>query len=88
MASVKLLSLLGDSVTHFRILTENISNTVLGLFVAGVECDDMTSLSESIPGVPGEDYPILATPPDTSFSCLDKVNGGYYSDVEARCQGG
>ena len=62
--------------------------SVLGLMTVGGSCDDMSGLSESIPGVPGEDYPILSSPPDTSFSCLDKVNGGYYSDAEARCQGG
>lgn len=24
--------------------------------------------------------------PDTSFTCEDKVTGGYYADVEADCQ--
>ena len=48
---------------------------------------DTDDLSGSIPGVPGEDYPILSSPPQTSFSCSDKVKGGYYSDQEARCQG-
>lgn len=24
--------------------------------------------------------------PHTSFSCKDKVNGGYYADIEANCQ--
>ena len=61
--------------------------SVLGLMIVRGSCDDIRGLSESIPGVPGEDYPILSSPPDTSFSCLDKVNGGYYSDAEARCQG-
>ena len=34
------------------------------------------SLEESIPGIPGEDYPIYATVPDTGFSC----DGQVYSD--------
>jgi hypothetical protein len=25
--------------------------------------------AQNIPGVPGEDYPIFALPPDTAFSC-------------------
>ena len=31
------------------------------------------SLEESIPGVPGEDYPIYATVPDTGFTCDGQV---------------
>ena len=49
--------------------------------------DSVASLGGSVPGLPGEDYPILAVPPETSFTCTDKVNGGYYADTEARCQG-
>ena len=30
----------------------------------------------SIPGVPGEDYPIYAEVPETSFSCDGQVDGG------------
>merc|ERR1719245_2869113 len=40
----------------------------------------------SIPGIPGEDYPILAEAPETEFSCEGQVNGGYYADPEAECQ--
>ena len=46
-----------------------------------------SSLEDNVPGLPGEDYPTLASPPDTSFSCADKVGGGYYADTEAGCQG-
>ena len=44
------------------------------------------SLEESVPGVPGEDYPIFSEVPDTSFSCDGQVEGGYYADPEAECQ--
>ena len=44
------------------------------------------SLEETIPGVPGDDYPIFAEVPDTSFLCDGQVDGGYYSDPEAECQ--
>ena len=44
------------------------------------------SLEETIPGVPGDDYPIFAEVPDTSFVCDGLVEGGYYADVEAECQ--
>jgi len=43
-------------------------------------------LLKSIPGVPGEDYPIYAEVPETAFSCDGQVDGGYYSDPEAECQ--
>ena len=33
-----------------------------------------------------QDYPILATVPKTSFSCVGKAEGGYYADVETGCQ--
>ena len=50
------------------------------------EIDPREALSLAIPGSPGEDFPIYAEPPDTSFSCAEKINGGYYSDPEAECQ--
>ena len=43
-------------------------------------------LEENIPGVPGDDYPIFAEVPDTSFTCDGQVEGGYYADPEAECQ--
>jgi len=44
------------------------------------------SLEETIPGIPGEDYPIFSDVPETSFSCVGQVDGGYYGDPEAECQ--
>ena len=44
------------------------------------------SLEETIPGIPGEDYPIYAEVPETSFSCEGQVDGGYYADTEGECQ--
>merc|ERR1711892_1443037 len=44
------------------------------------------SLEETIPGIPGDDYPIFAEVPDTSFLCDGQVDGGYYADLEAECQ--
>jgi len=43
-------------------------------------------LQTSIPGVPGEDYPIYAEVPETAFACDGQVDGGYYADPEAECQ--
>merc|ERR1712126_236340 len=43
-------------------------------------------LRMSVPGKPGVDYPILATVPTTSFSCVGKAEGGYYADMETGCQ--
>ena len=33
-------------------------------------------LMKAVPGIPGEDYPILAEAPETEFSCEGQVNGG------------
>ncbi|XP_037784479.1 postacrosomal sheath WW domain-binding protein-like [Penaeus monodon] len=51
---------------------------------------EIAALAENIPGggVPGEDYPILASVPDTGFSCDAQAVQGYYADTapEAGCQ--
>merc|ERR1711936_1040182 len=70
----------------------NINNTMLqfalGLallsMVSGQD-DPLASLAQNIPGVPGEDYPIFVTPPDTGFDCDAQIEG-YYSDQDADCQ--
>ena len=49
------------------------------------EEDPIAALEQAIPGTPGEDYPIFAFPPETSFTC-DGFIQGYYSDPEADCQ--
>merc|ERR1719249_116677 len=46
----------------------------------------LAMLQGSIPGVPGEDYPIYAEVPESGFVCEGQVDGGYYSDPEAECQ--
>ena len=48
--------------------------------------DPLAMLQASIPGVPGEDYPIYANVPDTGFTCDGLVEGGYYADPNAECQ--
>ena len=48
--------------------------------------DPLAMLMKSVPGIPGEDYPIYAEVPETGFSCDGQVDGGYYSDPEAECQ--
>jgi len=57
-----------------------------GGFGAGGGSNGEGSLEETIPGVPGEDYPIYAEVPETSFSCDGQVDGGYYADTEGECQ--
>merc|ERR1711872_372743 len=48
--------------------------------------DNLAMLEKSIPGVPGEDYPIYAEVPESGFACDGQVDGGYYADPEAECQ--
>merc|ERR1712117_934388 len=52
----------------------------------GEEADPLKMLMNAVPGVPGEDYPILSEAPETAFSCDGQVDGGYYADEEAQCQ--
>ena len=54
--------------------------------VASDSGDTGGSLEETIPGIPGDDYPIFAEVPETSFLCDGLVEGGYYADSEAECQ--
>merc|ERR1711981_580193 len=46
----------------------------------------LAMLQGSIPGVPGEDYPIYAEVPESGFARDGQVDGGYYADPEAECQ--
>merc|ERR1740131_429571 len=43
------------------------------------------SYESTVPGTPGQDYPVFRAAPPTGFSCDGKVNG-YYADQEADCQ--
>ena len=47
--------------------------------------DELDGLAANIPGLPGQDYPIFAVPPETSFVCDGQIRG-YYADPEADCQ--
>merc|ERR1712106_236749 len=62
----------------------------LGGYVDGAASDSgdaaLDMLQSSIPGVPGEDYPIYSEVPDSAFACDGQVDGGYYADPEAECQ--
>jgi syndecan 1 len=49
------------------------------------QLDPLEALANNIPGVPGQDYPIFAFPPDTTLTCDAKIEG-YYADPEADCQ--
>ncbi|GBN40361.1 hypothetical protein AVEN_27870-1 [Araneus ventricosus] len=46
----------------------------------------LKQLRSTIPGIPGVDYPLYQSVPDTSFRCQDQRNPGFYGDVEAQCQ--
>jgi len=48
--------------------------------------DPLDWLRASVPGEPGQDYPVLSAIQETSFSCVGRVVGGYYADPEQRCQ--
>jgi len=56
-----------------------------GFSSLGGVTEEFLALAEAIPGAPGDDYPVFSQPPDTSFTCGDKIEG-YYGDPEADCQ--
>jgi len=58
---------------------------VISVVCGQEDLDPLEALANNIPGVPGQDYPIFALPPDTSLICDDKIEG-YYADPEADCQ--
>ena len=47
---------------------------------------NLKMLMSSVPGTPGEDYPIYSEVPETEFDCEGRVIGGYYADPAAECQ--
>ena len=53
----------------------------LPLIFAPIACQTQSS----IPGIPGQDYPVFDFPPTTSFQC-DGRRPGYYADPESDCQ--
>ena len=44
--------------------------------------DPLAMLMKSVPGIPGEDYPIFAEAPETSFACDGQVNGGTFVPIK------
>ncbi|XP_071522334.1 uncharacterized protein [Panulirus ornatus] len=66
------------------------SYDVSDVVVDEAQDDLISALDTNIPGggVAGQDYPILASVPDTGFSCEDQQFPGYYADTadEAGCQ--
>ena len=55
------------------------------LLAVGAQAQDAPDTGSSIPGIPGEDYPLLAVPLETSFICEGR-EVGYYADPEGECQ--
>ncbi len=47
---------------------------------------ELEALAGTIPGTPGEDYPIYAEVPESGFVCDGQVDGGYYADPASQCQ--
>ena len=51
----------------------NIHSTLFSGQEAEEEVDPIEALGKTIPGLPGDDYPIFAFPPDTSFLCDGRI---------------
>jgi len=60
---------------------------IASLTVVAVSCVSSQDIT-SVPGIPGQDYPTLDVfnLPATSFDCGGRINGGFYTDLEAFCQ--
>ncbi|XP_075587206.1 uncharacterized protein LOC124498834 [Dermatophagoides farinae] len=48
--------------------------------------ESMIQLEHTLPGMPGEDYPVFSSIPRTRFNCLDHKWPGYYADIDTHCQ--
>jgi hypothetical protein len=46
--------------------------------LAGISDSNLAMLEKAVPGVPGQDYPIYASVPETPFTCDGQVEGGEY----------
>eukprot|EP00092_Neocalanus_flemingeri_P041012 GFUD01044655.1.p1 GENE.GFUD01044655.1~~GFUD01044655.1.p1 ORF type:complete len:158 (+),score=52.45 GFUD01044655.1:236-709(+) len=66
-----------------QLLTVSVSLCLLSSSQA--QEDPLAGLAANIPGLPGQDYPIFAFPPETSFQCDGNIQG-YYADQESDCQ--
>lgn len=51
-----------------------------------IDYQDLMDLIENVPGIPGVDYPILASIPETGFKCRDQRYKGFFADTHTRCQ--
>merc|ERR1712018_315524 len=81
---------MGSIESGLRMYTVLVPLLVFSLAVSPIsgqeeEEDPVAGLEKNIPGTPGEDYPIFAFPPETSFVCDGKIEG-YYADPDADCQ--
>merc|ERR1711892_481724 len=76
----------GDVLSFFDSNTDDLTEYKSNSNSAADDGNYLKMLMNVIPGVPGQDYPILSSIPKTSFSCEGKVYGGYYADSAADCQ--
>ena len=72
-------------------MSDDVSNILVTLYLSldsllAEGSDLLQGLRDTVPGEPGLDYPILSSPQSSSFSCSSRVEGGYYADVDQRCQ--
>ncbi|XP_037081072.1 uncharacterized protein LOC119101758 [Pollicipes pollicipes] len=82
-------------VTTYRPPKQGYSTPVVGPAASGYggehgqeelhEHGGLDWLRDVVPGLPGEDYPVLGNIPLTSFSCAGRPEG-YFTDVATRCQ--
>ncbi len=88
LKNYKLYSKLSKSLHSFEIIVKTemplCSLIVLASGLAEAQ-NDPAVVGTAIPGIPGEDYPILSAALETSFACDGKVMG-YYADPEGECQ--
>ena len=80
-ASEESLSAYGDEQAEYRSLDAQPSAQVDSLALSEGrqlpgEDAGLQMLLMSVPGQPGEDYPIYSLAPETAFTCDDKTNGG------------
>ena len=73
-------------LSFFDSNSDDLSNYKSGSSSVVGSDDYLKMLMNVLPGIPGQDYPLLSSIPQTSFSCEGRVYAGYYADPATDCQ--
>ena len=68
------------TIQHAQIYQSYPQNTVIISLI--ISLNRFGKIATQVPGLPGDDYPVFSSPPETSFVCDVQPVEGYYADQE------